>query len=50
MQKITIEFYEVDLQKIKRAAAIWNEPVEDFIHDAALLRAGTLLAKRKKSE
>ena len=48
MQKITLNFYEGDLQKIKRAATLWDEPVDEFVYDAALQRAEALLAKRKK--
>ena len=48
MQNVTINFYEGDLHLIKRAAALWDEPVEDFVYDAALQRAEALLAKRKK--
>ena len=48
MQKITVNFYEGDLQLIQRAAKLWDETVQDFVYDAALQRAEMLLAKRKK--
>ena len=45
MQKITIDVYEEDMQKFQRIAYLWDETVENFIYDSALLRAERMMKR-----